>query len=225
VWQTSDWAVAASLWQRGSAYSGRATVAVLLCLLPYAVLALVLFRPFYRLQARGLARIGRPALTLAFAACCWLLAGPLVVVGADLALVTYFLCADPQRSAQLIYYERLRMLTEVGASSQSAWVCVLTIRIRPNSVQGISKKYRADYLCRSFSWRDLRLALFCRGALKLYPNKWIQVIFESIPQSLFQLSLGSAEPLIVGSVCISWVSAWAFALATNLFLALPLNSL
>lgn len=33
-----------------------------------------------------------------------------------------------------------------------------------------------------------------------------QVIFESIPQSLFQLSLASAEPLIVGSVCISWVS-------------------
>jgi hypothetical protein len=113
-WQTSDWAVAASLWQRGSAYSGRATVAVLLCLLPYAVLALVLFRPFYRLQARGLARVGRPALTLAAAAGCWLLAGPFVVVGADLALLTYFLCADPQRSAQLIYYERLRMLTEVG---------------------------------------------------------------------------------------------------------------
>jgi hypothetical protein len=94
-------------------------VAVLLCLLPYGVLALVLFRPFYRLQARGFARVGKPELSLLVAAACWLFAGPFIVVGADLALLTWFLCADPQRSAQLIYYERLRMLSEVSKALSS----------------------------------------------------------------------------------------------------------
>ena len=33
-----------------------------------------------------------------------------------------------------------------------------------------------------------------------------QVLFESIPQSFFQLSLRSSDPLIVGSVFIGWLS-------------------
>lgn len=128
-WQGTDWAVASSLWQRGSDYDGRATVAVLLCLLPYGVLAVVLFRPFYRLQARSFAQMGKPELSLLVAAACWVFAGPVIVVGADLALLTWFLCADPQRSAQLIYYERLRLLCEVSAA--------LSTNVSSESIRGI----------------------------------------------------------------------------------------
>jgi len=154
----SDWAVTAHLYYDGHPYF---PMAVFLCLLPVIVLTLVLFRPAYRLQARffspppsaqaseatgpgdELASKWLPLSLVAFAAC-WVVVGPVAVILLDASMLTIFLCADPSRSAQLLFYDRLRMLTEV--------------------------------------------------------------LFESIPQSFFQLSLRETNPLVVGSIFIGWVS-------------------
>ena len=124
----SDYLVTASLY-----YSGDRKLfsfAVLLCLLPYVVLATVLFRPAYRTQARAHKKSLQqgqtpskmptlnqllPVLPLVAFAPLWCVISVPVVAVADVFLLTTFLCADIEKTAQLVYYESLRKLVEVSA--------------------------------------------------------------------------------------------------------------
>jgi hypothetical protein len=114
----SDYAVTASIYRNNKEAF---PIAVMLCLLPLGILSIVLFRPAYRMHTRafpddvdtslfGVVLVLAP-LPLYLFSIVWLFVSPLVVLFLDLALLTVYACIDPERTAQLIYYERLRMLT------------------------------------------------------------------------------------------------------------------
>jgi hypothetical protein len=112
----SDYAVTASIYRNNKEAF---PIAVMLCLLPLGILSIVLFRPAYRMHTRAfpddmdtsLFGVLVFPLPLYLFSIVWLFVSPLVVLFLDLALLTVYACIDPERTAQLIYYERLRMLT------------------------------------------------------------------------------------------------------------------